>query len=163
MTYSDADLAQLHTASFKPQGTNYLGTFSLNTSSIDSDQSVGWSFTVSDSAIDYLKAGQTLTQNYDVTIDDGHGGSTTQTVTITLVGAGAMPPPRRPKGGGGGRGNGNDFDFGSKAADARSFLEMQHDQAARAVPIDTCLPASTCPRFRLAGSRMCTSLIWGHL
>ena len=60
----------------------------LNTGNIDSAQSAGWSFTVSDSAIDYLKAGQTLTQKYDVTIDDGHGGSTTQTVTVTLIGAG---------------------------------------------------------------------------
>jgi len=86
--YSDANALDLHTASFVPKGSGYLGTFSLNTTAIDSGDSVGWSFVVSDSAIDYLKAGQTKTQLYDVTINDGHGGTITQTITMTLTGAG---------------------------------------------------------------------------
>jgi VCBS repeat-containing protein len=139
ITYSDPDLAQLHAASVKPQGTNYLGTFSLNTSNIDSNQSVGWSFTVSDSAIDYLKAGQTLTQNYDVTVDDGHGGSTVQTVTVTLIGADDATT-KVAKGGAGkgfGKGNGNDVatgDFDGRdvhlaTGDVPSIRDMLKDQA----------------------------------
>ena len=85
--YSDADALDLHTASFSAKGTGYLGAFSLNTAAIDSTDTVGWSFTVSDSAMESMKAGVTKVQLYDVTIDDGHGGTITQTITITLTGA----------------------------------------------------------------------------
>ncbi len=67
-----------------PQAAGYVGTFSLDPVDQVGD-SVAWHFSVADSAID-LQAGQTLTQNYDVTVDDGHGGTATQTVTITIVG-----------------------------------------------------------------------------
>lgn len=84
--YSDADGGDVHTASFAAEGTGYLGTFQLDKSQIESGV-LGWNFSVSDSALDSLKAGQTLTQIYDVTVDDGHGGTASQSVTITLVGA----------------------------------------------------------------------------
>jgi VCBS repeat-containing protein len=97
--YSDANALDTHSASFAARGSGYLGTFSLNTASIDSGDTVGWSFTVSDSAIDSMKAGQTKTQLYDVTIDDGHGGTIVQTITITLTGAGdAATRTRRARG-----------------------------------------------------------------
>ena len=99
--YGDADALDLHTASATPKGSSYLGTFSLNTAAIDSADTVGWSFTVPDSALDSMKAGQTKTQLYDVVINDGHGGLVTQTITITLAGAsdagttsGSTRPPR---------------------------------------------------------------------
>ena len=85
--YSDADALDLHTASFSAKGTGYLGAFSLNTAAIDTADTVGWSFTVSDSAMDSMKAGVTKVQLYDVTISDGHGGTITQTITVTLTGA----------------------------------------------------------------------------
>src|SRR6185312_13924473 len=91
VTYSDVDAADTHTASFTPQAGGYLGTFALNTANIDSGHSVGWSFSVADSALDYLAAGQTLTQRYDVTVSDGHGGTATQTVTITITGTNDAP------------------------------------------------------------------------
>ena len=53
---------------------------------------MGWSFSVSDSAIDHLKAGETKFQLYDVTIDDGRGGTIKQTVTIKLAGADDVGP-----------------------------------------------------------------------
>jgi VCBS repeat-containing protein len=87
ISYSDANGLDTHTASVTAKGSGYVGTFSLNTTNIDSADSVGWTFTVSDSAIDYLKSGQTLTQVYDVKIDDGHGGTVVQTVTVTIAGA----------------------------------------------------------------------------
>jgi serralysin len=87
IAYSDANALDTHTASFVAKGSGYLGTFSLNTTAIDSSDKVGWSFSVSDGAMDYLKAGETKIQLYDVTINDGHGGSVVQTVTITLTGA----------------------------------------------------------------------------
>jgi VCBS repeat-containing protein len=124
--YSDADAGDVHGAIFTPAGTGYLGTFTLNTGSIDSADSVGWSFAVSDSAMDYLKAGQSLTQRYDVAIDDGHGGITVQTVTIMLTGADDATTKASK---GNGRGGGNDVGGGTKAADVLFFLEMQQDQA----------------------------------
>jgi VCBS repeat-containing protein len=95
----------------------YLGTFSLNTANIDSGDTVGWSFTVADSAIDSLKAGQTKTQLYDVTIDDGHGGTIVQTITITLAGAndGTTRTPRRARG--------NDADSASESGSPGSPYE----------------------------------------
>ncbi len=114
VTYTDANALDTHTASFVARGTGYLGTFSLNTTAIDSGDKVTWSFSVSDSAIDHLNAGQTLTQLYDVTIDDGHGGTVVQTITITINGAsdGAARATRK------GRGNGSDTDDGHDAHSA---------------------------------------------
>ena len=85
--YSDADALDLHTASFSAKGAGYLGAFSLNTAAIDSADTVDWSFTVSDSAMESMKAEVTKVQLYDVTINDGRGGTITQTITITLTGA----------------------------------------------------------------------------
>jgi VCBS repeat-containing protein len=121
VTYTDANALDTHTASFVARGTDYLGTFSLNTTAIDSGDKVTWSFSVSDSAIDYLNAGQTLTQLYDVTIDDGHGGTVVQTITITLNGAadGAARTTRKA------RGSGSDTDDQS-SHDGNVFGQSQH-------------------------------------
>src|SRR5207237_1197675 len=48
-------------------------------------------FAVADGALDFLAAGQTLTQSYDVTLADGHGGSASQTVTISITGSNDAP------------------------------------------------------------------------
>src|SRR4029078_8029368 len=56
--YSDVDATDTHTATFVPQAGGYLGSFTINTANIDSGHSVGWSFQVADSPIDYLQAGQ---------------------------------------------------------------------------------------------------------
>nr|WP_283813808.1 VCBS domain-containing protein [Bradyrhizobium niftali] len=93
VTFTDVDTLDSHTASFAPQGGGYLGTFTLDTTNHDTGNggAIGWSFSVSDGAIDYLQAGQTLTQKYDVTISDGHGGTAVQTVTMTIVGTNDAP------------------------------------------------------------------------
>ena len=99
--YSDADPFDLHSASIKPKGSGYVGTLSLNTAAIDTADTVGWSFSVPDSALNSMSAGQSKTQLYDIVINDGHGGLVTQTITITLAGAsdagttsGSTRPPR---------------------------------------------------------------------
>ncbi|MBD9569676.1 VCBS domain-containing protein [Ensifer sp. ENS08] len=88
--FSDVDTLDTHTASFKANGNGYLGTFALDPLNQATDQ-VGWSFKVADSVLDSLQAGQKLTQTYDVTVDDGHGGTATQTVTITITGTNDAP------------------------------------------------------------------------
>ena len=85
ITFWDPDTTDAHVASFVAEAKGYVGAFNLGTLDNGTD-SVPWSFSVADSAIDFLTAGQTLTQKYDVTINDGHGGTAVQTVTITLVG-----------------------------------------------------------------------------
>ena len=87
LSFTDADASDSHTASFAARGAGYLGSFALNAAEIDGSHQVGWSFSVADGAIDFLAAGQTLTQLYDVVISDGRGGSVSQTVTVSIVGA----------------------------------------------------------------------------
>lgn len=158
LTYVDADSGQVHTAAVKPQGNSYLGTFTLNTNNIDSAGAVGWSFSVSDSAIDYLKAGQTLMQKYDVAIDDGHGGSTTQTVTVTLVGANDAASKL-----GKGAGAPSSFAFGSDVSDVHMLLEMQQDQAP--APYQQFLPhvGLELPETVLSGISHTFESLFGHL
>src|SRR4029079_12677273 len=71
----------------------YLGTFSLDSSSIDTGNggTVGWSLQVADGATDYLAAGQQLIQKYDVTVSDGQGGTAVQTITVTITGTNEAP------------------------------------------------------------------------
>jgi len=92
IAFDDADLADTHSASFTPQAGGYLGTFTLDPVNQAGD-SVGWDFSVEDSAIDFLDEGETLTQIYTVEIDDGNGGTVTQDVTITITGEGDSIPP----------------------------------------------------------------------
>ncbi|WP_200957367.1 VCBS domain-containing protein, partial [Ensifer sp. Root127] len=90
VTFADVDTLDTHSAGFTAQGPSYLGTFALGALNQAGD-SVGWSFQVSDGVLDSLQAGQTLTQKYDVTVDDGHGGTAVQTVTIVITGTNDIP------------------------------------------------------------------------
>ena len=36
---------------------------------------MGWSYSVADAAAQYLAAGQTVTETYQLTLDDGNGGT----------------------------------------------------------------------------------------
>src|SRR5262249_29594092 len=48
--------------------------------------SLAWTDKITDSALDFLAAGETLTATYNVTINDGHGGTVTQPVTGAAAG-----------------------------------------------------------------------------
>ena len=138
ITYSDADAGDVHTATFAAQGTGYLGTFSLDATKIETAHSISWSFSVSDSAIDYLKTGQTLTQLYNISVDDGHGGTATQAVTITLRGANdatkkAAETTAKGSGGDVGAGVSSDHDkHGTHGAHDKHNLESIWDDQAPA-------------------------------
>ncbi|RYG09800.1 MAG: hypothetical protein EON96_17730, partial [Caulobacteraceae bacterium] len=92
IAFDDVDISDTHSASFAPQSGGYVGTFALDPVNQAGD-TVGWNFSVDDSAIDYLDDGETLTQTYTVQVDDGHGGTTTQDVTVTITGAADNVPP----------------------------------------------------------------------
>lgn len=91
-SFSDAETGDTHTASFVPADSNYVGTFSLDpVSESGGAGSVGWHFTVNNADIQFLAQGQTLTQDYFVTVDDGHGGTVIQDVTVTIDGTNDAP------------------------------------------------------------------------
>ncbi|TGX52810.1 tandem-95 repeat protein [Sphingomonas gei] len=92
IAFDDPDVSDTHSASFAPQSGGYLGTFSLDPVNQAGDN-VGWHFAVDDSTIDFLDEGETLTQVYTVTVDDGHGGTATQDVTVTITGEADNLPP----------------------------------------------------------------------
>jgi VCBS repeat-containing protein len=92
ISFSDAETTDTHTASFAAAGSGYVGTFSLDpVSEAGGTGSVAWHYTVNNADIQFLAQGQTLSQDYFVTIDDGHGGTVTQDVTVTLNGTNDAP------------------------------------------------------------------------
>ncbi|MBR0791481.1 VCBS domain-containing protein [Bradyrhizobium manausense] len=92
ISFSDAETTDVHTASFVAASSGYVGAFSLDpVSEAGGTGSVGWHFTVNNADIQFLAQGQTLTQDYFVTIDDGHGGTVMQDVTVTLNGTNDAP------------------------------------------------------------------------
>src|SRR5262249_6513946 len=94
ITFTDVELTHTHTATFPPRGSGYLGTFAHTLTSEASGGSagtVGWTFSVSDQAVDFLAKDQTLTQTYTVKVADNNGGFTTQDVTITIHGTNDAP------------------------------------------------------------------------
>ncbi|SEM32948.1 VCBS domain-containing protein [Bradyrhizobium sp. OK095] len=92
IAFSDAETGDIHTAGFAAAGSGYVGAFTLDpVSESGGTGSVGWHFTVNNADIQFLAQGQTLAQDYFVTIDDGHGGTVTQDVTVTLNGTNDAP------------------------------------------------------------------------
>ena len=94
LNFVDVDLNDSHAISVVPAAAGYLGTFSTslsNASTGDGAGQVSWSFEVLDAEIEHLGVGDTLTQTYTLSVDDGHGGTDTQDVTITITGANDAP------------------------------------------------------------------------
>ncbi|WP_422450573.1 VCBS domain-containing protein, partial [Endozoicomonas sp. ALB091] len=93
-TIADADLTDVQTVSVTSDTTGYLGSFTptvSNNTTGDGTGQVDWTFSVPDADIDYLAAGQVLTQSYTVTVDDGRGGTVDQQVTVTITGTNDAP------------------------------------------------------------------------
>ncbi|MGM4918884.1 T1SS-143 repeat domain-containing protein [Tardiphaga sp. 813_E8_N1_3] len=108
ITYTDADVTDTHTVAASGPTFAWSGgsltqaqinaltsasTFTLNATESGGTGSVAWKHSVADSAIQFLNAGQTLTETYTVTIDDGQGGTTSQNVTITINGTNEPAAP----------------------------------------------------------------------
>ncbi|WFU24390.1 VCBS domain-containing protein [Bradyrhizobium sp. CB1717] len=86
--FADADATDTHTVSVTSQSGN-LGTLTAVVD--DADGKVTWSYDVTHAGIAPLAAGQTHTDTFTVTLDDGHGGSATQAITVTLTGVDDAP------------------------------------------------------------------------
>jgi VCBS repeat-containing protein len=90
INFNDLDVTDMHTTSVAAFVTNTLGG-TLTMGAVAEDDltaagTVGWTYTVDNSATQYLAAGQTVTEKFTVTISDGHGGTATQVITITITG-----------------------------------------------------------------------------
>ena len=59
----------------------------LQTPGNTNDGSASWSYSVPDSAFDFLADGEILTLTYTATVDDGHGGVVTKPITVTVTGS----------------------------------------------------------------------------
>jgi VCBS repeat-containing protein len=92
ISFSDVETADTHTASFVPQGSGFVGIFSLDAvSEAGGTGSVAWHYSVDNADIQFLAQGQTLIQTYTVTIADDHGQLTQQDVTVAINGANDGP------------------------------------------------------------------------
>ncbi|MCZ4290483.1 beta strand repeat-containing protein [Hoeflea alexandrii] len=94
ISFTDADVGETHTVSFVPSAAGYLGIFAAAVSTESSGGSLGtvdWTFNVADADIQHLAAGETVTQTYTVTIDDGNGGTVSEDIDVTLTGVNDDP------------------------------------------------------------------------
>lgn len=116
LSFTDADLRDTHTVSqgapsfswsagpLTPAQTSALTTagalaLTRNDSTGTGAGSVAWTYTIADSAADFLAQGETLSVTYPVTVADGRGGSMVQPVMVTITApttARCSPPMRSP-------------------------------------------------------------------
>ena len=108
ITFNDVDLADSPTASIsasfvtggtaanslsEAQSDALLDNLSLGTliDNPDGSRSIGWSYTVPNSEIDFLGADENVELTFTVEIDDNNGGTDTQNVVITITGTNDAP------------------------------------------------------------------------
>jgi VCBS repeat-containing protein len=95
ITFDDVDLTDTHTVSATPDAGNTLGgtltPVVTDPATGAGDGTVTWTYEVLNSAVQYLAAGETATEIFTVTIDDGQGGTVDQVVTITVTGTNDAP------------------------------------------------------------------------
>ena len=92
INFTDPDLGDSHSASWVANGVA-LGSLSLTVSETPGTGigDVEWTYSVADAAVEYLAEGETRTESFTITIDDGEGGPDTAIVTVTITGANDAP------------------------------------------------------------------------
>ena len=81
-------LSDAQTAVVTPEGSGYVGTFSLDSvSESNGSGSVGWQFQLGNDQIN-LALGQTETQSYGVNVAEGQNTAVNQTVSVSIGGPG---------------------------------------------------------------------------
>ena len=107
ITFDDVDLSDVPTASILAGASVTGGTATLSTAQAtalldnltlstvtdnpDGSGSVGWTYSVPNSEIDFLGAGETVELTFTVQINDNKGGTDTQDVVITITGTNDAP------------------------------------------------------------------------
>src|SRR5205085_1534020 len=96
INFSDVDLTDVHlvSATGTPVGTT-LGSLTavkdLDTTTTGTGGKLTWTYTVADSAVEYLAAGQTKVESFTITLDDQHGGLITKQIDVTITGTNDAP------------------------------------------------------------------------
>ncbi len=93
ITFNDVDLTDTHTVSVSNVSDDSLGTLTATVSEVENSDNgtLTWTYTVNDIDVQYLGFEETKVETFDVTIDDGHGSTSTQTVSVTIVGTNDQP------------------------------------------------------------------------
>jgi VCBS repeat-containing protein len=87
IAFSDIETGDTHTVSVTPDAAGYVGTFTVDPVTESSGNgSTNWHFTVDNSDIQFLSAGQVLTQTYTVGITDENGATVNQDIAVALTG-----------------------------------------------------------------------------
>ncbi|UFZ08664.1 VCBS domain-containing protein [Bradyrhizobium ontarionense] len=97
--FGDVDLTDTYSVSVALVSSSNAGGVALGTMSpqLTAETShglggeVAWTYQVDDNSVQFLRAGQTVTEVYAVTVSDGHGGQATQNVTVTVTGTEDAP------------------------------------------------------------------------
>ena len=92
LSFEDVDLTDAHTISVTPVDSGYVGTFSASITDLATGDGSGagaWEFQVDSADLSSLGPNEIIVQEYDVTVDDGEGGATTERVAVTLSGEGS--------------------------------------------------------------------------
>ncbi|MFK0331567.1 DUF5801 repeats-in-toxin domain-containing protein [Rhizobium sp. NPDC090275] len=88
------DQGDKHTVTVAAGGTGYFGTLTAAVGEETANDGVGWvdwKYHVNDATLNQLAEGETRTEVFHVTIDDGHGSTTTRDITVKLVGTNDKP------------------------------------------------------------------------
>jgi VCBS repeat-containing protein len=89
LSFSDVDVSDMHSVAVAPQPGN-LGTLAASLTNDSTGSGTGgqvsWSYSASESGVQFLGVVETGTDTFAVTVDDGRGGSATQNVTVTIHG-----------------------------------------------------------------------------
>ena len=97
LSFTDVDLSDTHTITsiynddvVWSGGTLTPAQITAITSGFTADNN-SWDYSVANSETQFLAVGEIVTFSYDITVDDGNGGTDTQTVTITVTGTNDVP------------------------------------------------------------------------
>ena len=95
ITFDDVDLSDAHTPASPQTAATLGGTLDGAGQRCGGtgagDGTVSWTYSVANSATQYLAAGETATETFTVTIDDGNGGTVDQLMTVTVTGTNDAP------------------------------------------------------------------------
>ncbi|MGZ5051909.1 MAG: VCBS domain-containing protein [Methylobacter sp.] len=94
VAFTDMDLSDVHLISATPSGST-LGSISVvkdsDTTGTGTGGQLTWTYSVADSAVEYLAAGQTKVESFNITVDDQHGGVVTRQIDVTIFGTNDAP------------------------------------------------------------------------
>jgi VCBS repeat-containing protein len=91
VTWTDADQGSLSSTLTQPEIDALEHALSLTQMGNTNNGAIGWTYSITDSALDFLGAGETAKVVSTITLKDHHGMTDTATVTVTIDGSNDAP------------------------------------------------------------------------